>query len=314
MSKCHNGIMLVNCVVAYLVKRDIDMKRLEERVGESAVNTGSPGSLLAAAQEFAGFAGLSELFRESKSRISISPKQAVEFAYRDVALEHIELVPISATDAVMIVALEVTGDHPIKRIDLIRRPNTDQIRVALESFGFTASVTDMTYATTISSHFNSNSATEDGWLIATTEDQMKWLQIGISIELTLLVTVERMILDRIARDVVKGNLTYRKSAESLRQLDRWVSVLSSDSTWLVDAHQELRNSLHLAQRRADILETLRHFDRRSELRTAGSLGLAATIGTVFSNIPSGTLSGWPVVGVSIASGIAFYVFHSRLTR
>jgi hypothetical protein len=306
--------MLVNCVVAYVVNRDIDMKRLKERVGEGAVNTGSLGSLVEAAQDFVGFAGLSELSREIKSRISISPKQAVKFAYRDVALEHIEFVPISANDAVMIVALEVTGEDPIERIDLIRRPNTDQIRDALESLGFAASVTDMTYATTISSHFNSNSATKDGWLLAKTEDQMKWLQIGISIELTLLVTVERMILNRIARDVVKGNLTYRKSAESLRQLDRWVSVLSSDSTWLVDAHQELRNSLHLAQRRADILETLRHFDRRSELRTAGSLGLAATIGTVFSNIPSGTLSGWPVVGVSIASGIAFYVFHSRLTR
>jgi hypothetical protein len=143
---------------------------------------------------------------------------------------------------------------------------------------------------------------------------MDFLEVGINIELAHLVTVERMTLDRIARDVVKGNLTYRKSAASLRQLDRWVSVLSSDSTWLVDAHHELRESLHLAQRRADMLETLRHYDRRAELRTAGSLGLAATIGTVFSNVPSGTLSGWPVVGLSIASGIVFYVFHSRLTR
>lgn len=306
--------MLVNCVVAYVVARKIDMEQLEGSVGEGAVNTGSLGSLAAIAKDYVGFAGLSELSRVSKNRISVSTKRAVTFAYDDVALERIEFVPISPNDAVIIVALEVTGDNPIERIDLIRRPNTDRIRNAIESLGFTASATDMTYATTISSHFHSNSATKDGWLIAKTEDQMKWLQIGISIELTLLVTVERMILDRIVRDVIKGNLTYGKSAESLRQLDRWVSVLSSDSTGLVDAHHELRDSLHLSQRRADILETLRHYDRRAELRTAGSLGLAATVGTIFSNVSGDVLSGWLVVGLSIISGIAFYLFHSRIKR
>lgn len=306
--------MLVNCVVAFVVDREVDMQRLEDCVGEGAINTGSLGSLVERAQEFVGFAGLSELSRERNSRISVSPKRAVKFAYNDVALEHIEFVPISADNAVVILALEVAGDDPTERIDQIRRPNTDRIRDAVNALGFSASETDMTYATTISSHFHSNSATKDGWLIAKTEDQMLWLQIGISIELTLLVTVERLILDRIARDVIKGNLTYRKSAKSLRQLDLWVSVLSSDSTWLVDSHQELRNSLHLSQRRSDILETLRHYDRRAELRTAGSLGVAATVGTIFSNVPEGIFSGWPAVGISIFSGVVAYIWQGRIFK
>ena len=306
--------MLVNCVIAFVVDREIDMQLLEDCVGEGAVNAGSFGSLVERAQEFVGFAGLSTLSRERNSRISVFPKRAVKFAYNDVALEHIEFIPINSDNAVVILALEVAGDDPTERIDQIRRPNTDRICDALNSLGFTASATDMTYATTISSHFNSNSATKDGWLIAKTEDQMQWLQIGISIEITLLVTVERLILDRIARDVITGNLTYRKSAKSLHQLDRWVSVLSSDSTWLVDSHQELRNSLHLSQRRSDILETLRHYDRRAELRTAGSLGVAATVGTIFSNVPEGILSGWPVIGISIFSGVVAYIWQGRIFK
>ena len=307
--------MLVNCVVAFVVGRDIDMKTLEGCVGEGAINTGSLGNLVEVAQDFVGFAGLSELSREGNSRISVSPKCAVKFVFNDVAVEHIEFVPISEETALAILALEVSGDDPTERINKIRRPNTERIGSALNSLGFKSIATDMTYATTISSHFRSNATTKDGWLIAKTEDQMQWLQVGICIELAQLVTVERLILDRIARDVINGDLTYRSSAESLRQLDRWVSVLSSDSTWVVDAHHELRDSLYLSQRRADILETLRHYDRRAELRTVSSLGIAATVGTIFSNVPAGMWSGWPVIGLSVASGVVAYLWQGRmLTR
>lgn len=128
------------------------------------------------------------------------------------------------------------------------------------------------------------------------------------------IGAERIILEIATKSVFQQDPFALDARKQISRLTDWHSIPSSDSTHLLREIHELRNSLSLDARTAQVLRTLGNKAKAVDFSLAaliGSLGVSATFVTAFTDITSRISGTWSVaLGVSLlfASSVALITF------
>jgi hypothetical protein len=170
-------------------------------------------------------------------------------------------------------------------VDKLRRPGVATNSKIFQSLGMSPDVTINVYSTCVALGLGKRMDDEslDGLLNVETREKSEFIDEAAYRLVALMIAVERYLLNNASRYLSRRVLRLTQILRLRDQILRWPSLPPIDSTILAKNYNELRDSLHLRDRRTYLLDVLNARAKRQEtiLSVLGLIvGVLAIVATI----------------------------------